>query len=466
MIRKMNWFARLSVGAVLLLALAVGAHWWLGSRAEHKLARLVAEVAARGEPTRVEDLNRNGVADEDNAAVDLRSAARAMNLKSAAWERFDRYDLKLPLHEEERAAMRGVVEENAESLRLVRAARGKKGAAWRVVFQSPMIHTLLPDLREQHELSSLVFAEMLLAHERGDHGEVVERARDGVAMARAQRVPTLVSYMVGMSVAQRAARHAGDAAVGLRIGAGPGDASPEQTKALIAELLDETWATDGLVRAMQGERVMMLDVLDRVNDGSLSLFGPLNGPGPSPTLAGAVAYAGKPAVFKDAAVVLRFEAQLIAQVRSARDWPTIDNGVAPPPGGAMRSMFRVASLMTPGLKRSAQRHFATLANRRLAATALAIRMYAVDHEAKLPARLDDLVPRYLPAVPLDPMLADGSILKYIGEGEDPRVYSVGADGADDGGAAADERRPLDIVMHLTRQERPAEEDVDEESDDE
>jgi hypothetical protein len=62
--------------------------------------------------------------------------------------------------------------------------------------------------------------------------------------------------------------------------------------------------------------------------------------------------------------------------------------------------------------------------------ALAIAAYRVDHK-KLPAKLDDLVPKYLKVVPRDPYR--DSPLTYKSDGRRYLLYSVGADGKDDGG---------------------------------
>jgi hypothetical protein len=50
-----------------------------------------------------------------------------------------------------------------------------------------------------------------------------------------------------------------------------------------------------------------------------------------------------------------------------------------------------------------------------------------------PATLDALVPSYLPTMPIDPV--DGKPLRYVLRDGKPVVYSVGADGDDDGGRA-------------------------------
>ena len=72
---------------------------------------------------------------------------------------------------------------------------------------------------------------------------------------------------------------------------------------------------------------------------------------------------------------------------------------------------------------------------RMAATALAIRLYELDH-GRRPVALEELVPEYLPAVPLDLFAADGRAIGYAPANAPPVLYSVNVDGVDDGGSFA------------------------------
>lgn len=53
-----------------------------------------------------------------------------------------------------------------------------------------------------------------------------------------------------------------------------------------------------------------------------------------------------------------------------------------------------------------------------------------------PAKLEDLVPEFLPAVPRDPM--DGESLRLRTTRPDPVIYSVGRDGENQGGNPSDD----------------------------
>lgn len=68
-----------------------------------------------------------------------------------------------------------------------------------------------------------------------------------------------------------------------------------------------------------------------------------------------------------------------------------------------------------------------------------------------PVQLQDLVPDYMPTVPLDPF--DGGPLRYRADGQRFVVYSIGPDGADDGGVPFKELdQPYDIEF-LVSEER-------------
>lgn len=57
---------------------------------------------------------------------------------------------------------------------------------------------------------------------------------------------------------------------------------------------------------------------------------------------------------------------------------------------------------------------------------------------RYPDRPEDLVPDFVPAVPIDP--CDGRPLRMRAVGEELLLYSVGRDGRDDGGAERDYRQ--------------------------
>ena len=96
--------------------------------------------------------------------------------------------------------------------------------------------------------------------------------------------------------------------------------------------------------------------------------------------------------------------------------------------------------------------------RRMAAVALAVRLYTIDHDGRFPATLAELAPAYLPTLPTD-ATTDKPILYKT---DPPRIYCLGEDGIDYGGRPRDPeaKDPLhrnhgDDVIYLQTQPRPA-----------
>jgi hypothetical protein len=123
------------------------------------------------------------------------------------------------------------------------------------------------------------------------------------------------------------------------------------------------------------------------------------------------------------------------------DWERVNDDIRAHRGGGILS-----SLVLPAVHKVADRAARTDATHRLAQAALAAESYRAK-TGKLPARLEDLAPDYLPRVPADPF--DGKPLRLKRDGKDLVLYSVGPDGTDDGGAPWDEAsRRGDLVFRL------------------
>src|SRR5256885_11830087 len=89
-----------------------------------------------------------------------------------------------------------------------------------------------------------------------------------------------------------------------------------------------------------------------------------------------------------------------------------------------------SGLFTPALSRALVREAEGIVSVRISIAALAAEQFRLIN-GHLPKNLNDLVPRFLQAVPLDPF--DGAPLRYKLLTEGYVVYSIGPDGLDDGG---------------------------------
>ena len=92
----------------------------------------------------------------------------------------------------------------------------------------------------------------------------------------------------------------------------------------------------------------------------------------------------------------------------------------------------LSRIIIPSLGRAFLLHFRSLAGRKMAATALAIRLYEVDH-GRRPETLTQLVPDYMRKLPVDPFASDGRALAYLPDAHPPILYSISQDADDNGG---------------------------------
>ncbi len=140
----------------------------------------------------------------------------------------------------------------------------------------------------------------------------------------------------------------------------------------------------------------------------------------------------KPAHLHDRAASWRY----FARVEEALDAPTWQSFSAievrpPPTTTGLNTVDRISDRSDPSIRVHWQWLYGSRAQRRLAATALAIRLYQLDHDGRRPRSLRDLVPKYLSDVPVDPFAADARPLGYRNDSQVQALYSVGPDGSDE-----------------------------------
>jgi hypothetical protein len=485
--RRVHWWKLLGVVVLVLIVALVIVHA-IWSRTEGK--RLEAQAAAyraAGERIELSDFEIDDIPAGKNAATEIDAAAAVEQFNWPA-----ELDPEFPLRPDEVKALRSAATANAPALAHLAAAATRPAAAWPLHLSSPVLLQMLPNLNHQRELAVLLKFDAMRAHHDGDDARALRRVAQIMALARAlDDQPMLVTHLVSLGVRDIAAYLAGNLAADLRIGAARGDAPPAQVRDLIRTLLNDAPQRHGQRMALLGERAMQLDSARAMARGTLTLGSPGAGVGGMPAKGGPGAGAGagigfihyliKPTILGDGVLMMRHTTDLLHAAAAAPNWPAFQQTAPNWPSNVSARPWRhlMASMLMPSLKRAIETDFRLMTDRRLAATALAARWYAADHAGKLPARLEDLVPGYLDAVPLDPMASAG-VLKYVRDAEaadhaqpsgattgpieikPPIVYSVGANGVDDGGSdfAASKRadagrwQRLDAVVHLTRQPRP------------
>jgi hypothetical protein len=437
------WLKRilLAVG-VLILALAA-LRWWWGYEAQRRLQAKIDEYHALGQPVTIEDFQFPPVPDEENAAHFLVQAASALvrpPIEDAVAEELCSYPEGVPEHAD---AVARWVATNGETLRLVHEARGKNGIDWGLRYTSPVINITFPSFSSQRALARFLCATALLQHQKGDDASAVDTLRGVLFQAEAvgQEQGFLISHLVAMAIdalgvntleAIMPTLPVGEEDSAGRPGALP--ASRAQVDDLIADLLDEAALRQSWLRAMWGERLFCLDSVNAVvttpgAPGAIAMG--------APNLARPLGWLLKPMFQLDAIFMMDFctacaEAGLSRDYQRAKSmapgFPTFESNIE-------RNSHLLSWDLLPALGSCLRQHFYVLAYRRLAATALAIRLYEFEHEHR-PHALNELVPDYIPAIPLDPFSADGAPIGYRPDADPPVLYSVGDDGVDDGGEFA------------------------------
>ena len=468
------WLKRLTLLVVLATAGVVVLRMWWGREADRRLRRAVDPIVAQGWPVRAEQMNPAQLPDGVNAALYFKQAIAAIdpNNDSPAAS-----SLNYPAYPPYGAPWETMAEKSvagsAKVFPLVRRARAFGRFDWGTRMRRPAPATLLPHLNGARHLANTVGDAALYAHVNGDDAAALEALRDVRHLSRAAGdEPFVVSHLVSVGIDALALARLQVIAAGLRVApedaagdaATPPAAAPAggatallpatkvattprpaprgQVTALIAELLNERDGVASLKKALAGERAMQLDTAEALGDAA-----PLLRP-----------------MFQLDALRMAEHGDALMEAASQPSWPAADAvllraAAARPP---VPPPVRAAALFAPPAAAAAKRepvdyprllsnslfgattlgraidqHMRLRADRRMTAVSLAAQLYRADN-GHWPPSIDAMVPRYLPAVPADPMAADGRPLKYLlvrdglpGGGDRPLVYSVGRNGVDD-----------------------------------
>jgi hypothetical protein len=177
---------------------------------------------------------------------------------------------------------------------------------------------------------------------------------------------------------------------------------------LIGELLDERLSGSGLQQGIEWDRMAMIDGL-REGNGDLPRW-------------------LQRQVGAWQSVEPMHDIDNVAAAAQAADWRSMKKPMArsqPPTNTVSGLMLNHAPLYL-------ESQMQVLVTRRIAATALALRLYQIDHGGQWPATLDALVPQYLPMQPIDTFSSTHAMIGYL-LGNPPALYSVSTNEIDDHG---------------------------------
>lgn len=242
-----------------------------------------------------------------------------------------------------------------------------------------------------------------------------------VLAALGSRHPTLKGYYAF----NETLRHQADLLIAyapsLRFETRSEGVTTDRLRELIRRLLDDAEPRRGLWEGVRFERAHRVDVI-RALPSTMGLKD-------SVLLAAAVPSAG-------IGILDQFQ-RLLGQLNHP-DWPAASTIAAALDAEVAGLGGHVGAIITdnvPNVTRLLIAHHQLLTTRRMAAVALAVRLYRLDHDDAYPPSLDALVPRYLPAVPEDAMSA-GQPIRY--DAARRVLWSVGADMIDNNADAGGE----------------------------
>ncbi len=480
--RRYAWLRGWRAFAVLALVLvtALGTAWALWRvGAQRRLDAVVGGVEARGEPIHLSDFepgtaHRPTLANADNAAYHLRQA-------EANWPRIDGgvlitetdwFTYSSTRNDEERPPdpitdNRAYLDSLAPAIDSLRRAAAAPAAEWDVVLGKTALETLLPHLGWRRKVVRLIADAAERALDLGDTRLALELMRLTLQTAPATNgpPPTLIGHLVYISINAMVFEPLEGSLPRMVIPADATDPTRREAEALLAWLSDDGPLRESHIQAFVGERMTVHDTGLAVADGRLEgdafvLEVIYNLP---PWAAGPLRLGISPLILHDTAFMVEYLNTLRDAAESADTEPQMQAAITSAyPGGIGAELdahpYRhlVSRTFLAAYDASIRTHFQELARQRLAAAALAIKLYEADR-GRRPGRLAELVPDYLPAVPMDPWDPAAGPIRYLptggalmwplpengtpklilpagGDGSPAVVYSLGLNGIDDGGA--------------------------------
>jgi hypothetical protein len=399
------WFAILGGTAAVLVLSYVG---------RVRFQWLVDQKHRQGESVVLADFQPRSVPVDADAAIPLTRAAEMLSAETEPDWLDDLTSYEWMKHGNVYA--RCMIRDYPQAFALIRHARTFQSTNWGIPLTSPVLETHSSRyLSDQRRIARELYAIALFQHDRGNDAEAVEGIRDILTISRALRSqPTDISNLVAEGVDCLASDLAMRIATTLCISDGSADvqatgANRSTMKALVDELLDDAGRRSALKESLQWQRMDGVDAVEHLGkEYWFYRFSVMN--------------------WEAIQMLNAFDEPLVAA--TCENWPAADAQQRKAP--AVSNKFVLASSFSGTRDRPVLQFFWCMTWRRAAATTLALRTYAVDHDANWPANLSELVPGYLACLPADPFAASGQPLKYIA-GSPPAVYSVGKDGIDNHG---------------------------------
>jgi len=490
--RKTKW----SYGVIFAyLAITFAAGVWWSAHSHKKFQEAVDPIVAAGEPLAWSDLASDPVPDDQNAAILYMQIVEGTVLEDAhdilrsdqepwSWGRHDivgKFMAGRDVRRKHSKELRKLLGMASEAFALCRMARDLDEVDWEIDFSANPYEVDLPQFQALVEVANLLHLAMVEAHESGRDDEAVEYYLDGIALGDSLlRAPALVGYLVGVAVHAIMDSSLEEILPTMKIGDASHSVGPEKLGELTAKLLDTERFSKSLNLALMAERsvgystsqsILTLEILNGQFSGVPDVEVRRTAFNPNPLLRAGLDFGVAPMFRLDTAWAIKHHG---AYVRTSKlgTLPECRRSLQPPLKEFQERLEGltfarpITTLLVPSLEGAFEIHHNAIAKRRMSGTAVAVRMYQID-QGRRPEKLQDLVPKYLPKVPQDPMDEPGNSIRYIDDPDTPRLYSVGKNGLDENGVFDDlgERDTKEILVFLNRRPRTDKKESDSDDDD-
>ena len=414
----------------LLLTATLAARLGWGWRVGRLLAEQREEFRRRGQPVDPADVRADALPDAENAWTLIGQAFSADTNTSPA-NTTNTYPDYPPFNAAWDAAATASERSNGAVFRLAREARSRPRAQTHVGYRSPFAPAKAPTAYSAaRQVATTLGDGALFRHVGGDDAEAVDRLLDMVHIARsAEQDESVIGQLVGLGIWGLAQQRAQVVAPGLRTA----DAAVRRrARELVDALLDDRASAERFGRGLYTDRLDAAEVQKVMSAGTWAIR-PLSEREVTRANADHAVYP-----------TVAWPTNAAAGRRALAALPDRSSPAEVVATGPFGSTWKVPDYtgwfagVTPRPIRYFDQWYRNLGDRRATAVGLAARLYQVDHDGRWPDRLADLVPAYLPAVPIDPYHEDGTPLGYavrragLPDGRDrPLVYYDEGDLADE-----------------------------------
>jgi hypothetical protein len=436
-------------GVVVLLLVAAGfaQRYMQQARAQALLEQAMAELDESDPGWRWNELEaaRPSLPDDRNSARTLMSAYRLLPKGALDYKVMQRFDEMPPppelLDSERLALLQKELRAASAALAQARKLEGMPAGRHVLNLAPNPLATLLPDQQNTRAITSLLQYDALDLANKGKAREALLSGRAALNAARSlDDEPFLISQLVRIACVSVAM---GSIERTLALGE-----PPFEDLERLQKLVEEEAAHPGLVVALRGERASMHLVMEGVAKGTINLRDLEGSRKPEWSLGDhLMAWRFRGVARRERAKMLEmFTRAVEIAKRPTHEQPAAEKDLDAevrelPAGSVLRMLFPAVSKFSDAFRRK-------LAQTRSVAVLLAVERYRREKGA-WPAKLSELAPKFISAVPLDPY--DGKPLRYRRLPDGVVVYALGPDGRDNGGDVDWTRRtppPADMGHRL------------------